>query len=203
MFPEAEILLGPNASEQEMVRLAESGELRRYGTIHLATHALVDDERPERSALILSQVNLPDPLEAAEQGTRIFDGLLTVKEILGEWDLDADLVTLSACESGLGKETPGEGYVGLASAFLRAGARSLLVSLWPVNDRATYLLMRRFYENLTEAHANGRGMQTEPTSKAEALQEAKRWLRSHRDEKGGQPFRHPAYWAGFILIGES
>jgi CHAT domain-containing protein len=89
-------LVGPEASEQEMVRLASSGEIGGFGAIHIATHALVDDRRPERSALVLSQVDLPDPLESAVAGGRIYDGLVTAGEILGEWDLDADLVTLSA-----------------------------------------------------------------------------------------------------------
>jgi len=191
LVPEATSLLGEAASEKELMRMARSGGLRRFGIIHLATHALIDDRRPERSALVLSRAELPDPLEAASQSERIFDGLLTAAEIVREIDLDADLVTLSACQTGLGRETPGEGYVGLAQAFLRAGARSLLVSLWRVEDEATALLMTRFYENL----AGSRG---EPMSKARALQEAKHWLRSQ-----AQPsFPHPCSWAGFILIGD-
>jgi CHAT domain-containing protein/Tfp pilus assembly protein PilF len=200
------LLVGPEASEQALVRMTESGELSRYRTIHLATHALVDDERPERSALVLSQVDLPDPYEAAVNGERIYDGLLDAKEIVREWKLDADLVTLSACETGLGKKVAGEGYVGLAHAFLQAGARSLLVSLWRVEDRSTSMLMERFYENWRggyigirgDGHALGASL-----PKVEALQEAKRWLREWRDQAGRQPYAHPYYWAGFILIGES
>jgi CHAT domain-containing protein len=197
------MLLGPEATEQEMVRLAETGELGGFGTIHIATHALVDDERPERSALVLSQVDLPDPLESAVAGTRIYDGLVTAEEILRDWDLNADLVTLSACETGLGKEVTGEGYVGFAHAFLQAGARSLLVSLWKVEDTATSLLMRRFYENRFGKHEDRRsGHVAEPMPKAEALQEAKRWLRAYTDENGDQPYQHPYYWSAFVLIGD-
>ncbi len=202
-YSEATVLAGPDASEQELVRLAEAGTLKDYEVIHLATHALMDDEWPERSALVLSQVDLPDPLEAAMAGTRIYDGLLTAKEILREWDLSADLVTLSACETGLGKEVLGEGYVGFAHAFLQAGARSLLVSLWPVEDEATSLLMRRFYENRTGKYADDRGAGAgQPMSKAKALQEAKHWLRTYEDEYGRQPFEHPYFWSAFILIGD-
>jgi CHAT domain-containing protein len=203
VYPDATVLMGPQASEEEIVRLAESGVLHQFETIHLATHAFVDDEHPERSALVLSQVNLPDPLSAAMAGMRIYDGLLSAKEIVREWRLDADLVTLSACETGLGEEIAGEGYIGLAHAFLRAGARSLLVSLWKVEDRATSLLMQRFYENRAGAYEGERaGCAGKAMSKAEALQEAKNWLRTYTDEYGRRPYEHPYYWSAFILIGE-
>jgi CHAT domain-containing protein/tetratricopeptide (TPR) repeat protein len=195
LMPGSVTLLGPDASEQEFVRMAESGALQQFDTIHLATHALVDDERPERSALVLSRADLPDPYEAAMTGERLHDGLLTAKEIVREWNLEADLVTLSGCQTGLGREAAGEGHIGLAHAFLRAGARSLLVSLWKVEEEASALLMTRFYENLT-------GSRAEPMSKVEALREAKQWLRDYTDVDGTQPFRHPSYWSGFILIGE-
>jgi CHAT domain-containing protein len=201
---ESHLLLGPEATEQELARMAESGELRKFGTIHVATHALVDDERPERSALVLSLVGLPDPLDAAVAGARIYDGLVTAKEIVREWDLNADLVTLSACETGLGKEIVGEGYVGLAHAFLQAGARSLLVTLWKVEDRATSLLICRFYENWLGKHGDERGQRLgERMSKAAALREAKLWLRGYTDARGDRPYEHPYYWSAFILIGGS
>jgi CHAT domain-containing protein/tetratricopeptide (TPR) repeat protein len=221
LAPSSTLLLGPDASEQEIVRLAESGELSDFSTLHFATHALVDDDRPENSCLMLSRVDLPDPLEAAMTGARNYDGRLTAKEILREWDLDADLVTLSACETGLGKEVAGEGTVGFVHTLLQAGARSLLVSLWKVEDQATSLLMRRFYGNWMEREM----------SKAEALREAKVWLRSlttagverelralglaPRTSRGvggvaeveeipgdERPYAHPYYWAPFILFGD-
>jgi CHAT domain-containing protein len=197
------LLLGPEATEQELVRMADSGELATLRTIHIATHAFVDDESPERSALVLSQVGLPDPLRAATGGARIYDGLVSAKEIVREWDLDADLVALSACETGLGREVAGEGYVGFAHAFLQAGARCLLVSLWNVEDRATSLLMRRFYENWLGrregAASEGHGG---PMSKADALREAKSWLRRFTDENGHRPYEHPFFWSAFVLIGD-
>jgi CHAT domain-containing protein len=152
----------------------------------------VDDDFPENSALVLSQIGLPDPLEAARSGERIYDGLLTAKEIVREWELNADLVTLSACETGLGKTVRGEGYIGFAHAFFQAGARSMLVSLWKVEDEATALLMERFYRN----RAGG------AMTKAEALREAKLWLREQTDEQGNQPYAHPYYWSAFVLIGD-
>ncbi len=136
-------------------------------------------------------------------GTRIYDGLVTAEDILREWELNADLVTLSACETGLGKEVTGEGYVGFAHAFLQVGARSLLVSLWKVEDKATSLLMRRFYENwLGEYGEERRGRVGEPMTKAEALQEAKYWLRDYTDDSGEHPYEHPYFWSAFMLIGD-
>ena len=203
MIAEATALLGPDASEQELLRLSNSGELREFDIIHLATHALVDDERPERSSLVLSRADLPDPVEAIVSGAPVYDGLISMKEVVRGWELDADLVTLSGCHTGLGREVEGEGYVGLAHAFLQAGARSLLVSLWRVDDEATSLLMGRFYENLMGAYDEDRGGgRAMSLSKAEALREAKRWLRTCTDDEGRRPFQHPAYWSGFILIGQ-
>ncbi len=193
LLPDAEILLGSRADERELDRMARTGELGNFRILHLATHALVDDRHPERSRLIWSQAGLPDPVEAAMAGTPIFDGCLSAAEVAAQWEIDADLVVLSGCQTGLGQEMVGEGYLGLAQAFLRAGARSLLVSLWKVDDeQATPRLMERFYANLLDG----------PMPRARALREAKRWLRDYTDEEGGHPYEHPAYWSGFILLGD-
>jgi CHAT domain-containing protein/tetratricopeptide (TPR) repeat protein len=199
-------LLGPEATEQELVRMAEGGELKQFQILHIATHSLVDDQRPENSAMILSQVDLPDPLEAAVAGARIYDGCVSAAEILREWKLDADLVTLSGCETALGRNVTGEGYIGLAHAFLQAGARSLLVSLWRVEDQSTSMLMGRFYESVLGGYSGVRGSDEKRApgsamSKVEALQEAKGWLRAWRDPRGRQLYAHPFYWAGFVLVG--
>ncbi|MCK4303162.1 MAG: CHAT domain-containing protein, partial [Candidatus Eisenbacteria sp.] len=114
-------------------------------------------------------------------------------------------VTLSACGTALGKRTGGEGHIGLAQAFLQAGARCLLVSLWKVKDSAAALLMERFYRNLCgDGSAQpGAARSTAVMSKAAALREAKHWLRTYTDADGHQPFRHPANWSAFVLIGEA
>ena len=138
------------------------------------------------------------------------DGLLTVKEILQEWKLNADLVTLSGCETALGQTVAGEGYIGFAHAFLQAGARSVVVSLWRVEDEATALLMKRFYSNLfgeenrVEGDAQGRttGTGKPVITKREALREAKEWLRAYKNERGEHPYTDPFYWSPFILIGD-
>ncbi len=167
------ILLGADASEAELDRLAASGELGRYGFIHLATHGVIDEEVPARSAVILTQTGLPDPLEQVVNHKPVFDGRLLVREIQRGWDLKAELVTLSACETALGRDAGGEGFVGFTQALLMSGSRSVCLSLWKVDDTATALLMQRFYANLL----GRRPGQSGPMSKAEALREAKAWLR--------------------------
>jgi len=205
-------------------RLARSGRLREFRFLHFATHGVLDDQSAMHSALILSQDQLPDPLEQVLGGKPAYDGRLTAEQMLRSWQLDADLVTLSACQTGLGKYSGGEGYLGFSQALFLAGARSLVLSLWKVDDTATALLMTRFYENVLGARA---GL-IEPLPKAEALTEAKSWLRglqaeeaqrlaaglpgeargSVRTRKPSQtptptkPFAHPYYWSGFILIGD-
>jgi len=203
----ATILLGPDATESRLDAMARNRSLASYRWVHFATHALVDHECPELSALVLSQVG--------ESGD---DGLLQLGEIIETWKLNADLVTLSACETALGSKIVGgallggtrfdrqagsDGFIGFPHAFLAAGARSVLVSLWKVDDRATFLLMNRFYQNRTGAYRERRGRwHGSPMPKAAALREAKHWLRNYADEEDRRPFADPYYWAAFILIGE-
>jgi CHAT domain-containing protein len=169
-------LLGPEASELELDHLAASGELARYGFIHLATHGVIDEAVPARSAVILTQTGLPDPLQQALSHQPVYDGRLSVREIQRSWELKAELVTLSACETALGQAAGGEGFVGFTQALLMSGTRSVCLSLWKVDDVATALLMQRFYANLLGRRA---GL-TAPLPKAEALKEAKTWLRGLR-----------------------
>ena len=170
------ILLGADASEPELDRLAASGELGRFGFIHLATHGVIDEDVPARSAVILTQTGLPDPLEQVLNHKPVFDGRLSVREIQRGWELKAELVTLSACETALGRDAGGEGFVGFTQALLMSGTRSVCLSLWKVDDTATALLMQRFYANLL----GRRPGLTAPMPKAEALREAKAWLRGLR-----------------------
>jgi CHAT domain-containing protein/tetratricopeptide (TPR) repeat protein len=170
----ARLLLGADASEPELDRLAASGELGRYGFIHLATHGVIDEGFPTRSAVILTQTGLPDPLEQALNHRPVLDGRLSVREMQHAWELKAELVTLSACETALGRAAGGEGFVGFTQALLISGTRSVVLSLWKVDDKATALLMARFYQNLL----GKRDGLSRPMPKAEALHEAKEWLRN-------------------------
>jgi CHAT domain-containing protein len=137
---------------------------------------VIDEAVPARSAVILTQTGMPDPLEQVLNHKPVFDGRLLVREIQHGWDLKAELVTLSACETALGRDAGGEGFVGFTQALLMSGARSVCLSLWKVDDTATALLMQRFYANLL---GKREGL-AKPMPKAEALREAKVWLRELR-----------------------
>jgi CHAT domain-containing protein len=220
-FERSDKLLGAQASEQRLDQLAASGRLKDYAYLHLATHGVLDPQVALRSALILSQDDLPDPVQQALAGRRAYDGRLTAAQILRSWRLDAELVTLSACQTGLGQYQGGEGYLGFAQALFLAGGRSLVLSLWKVDDNATALLMTRFYQNLL---GKRKGL-VKPLPKTEALAEAKAWLRGLTSKEVDQwlaelprgeerakpsapaaaaahPYGHPYYWAAFILIGD-
>ena len=126
--------------------------------------------------MILTQAGLPDPLEQVLHQKLAYDGRLSVREIQRGWELKAELVTLSACETALGREAGGEGFVGFTQALLISGTRSVCLSLWKVDDTATTLLMQRFYADLLGRRV---GL-SHPMPKAEALREAKAWLRGLR-----------------------
>src|SRR5438552_5121570 len=132
-----------------------------------ASHCVADPWFAYRSALILA----PDPDRAVDPLAFDTDGTITAEQIARTWELDADLVVLSACESGLGRAAGGEGYLGFAQPLFAKGARSLVLSLWKVDDDATALLMARFYENLL---GRREGLM-EPMPKTEALAESKAW----------------------------
>jgi tetratricopeptide (TPR) repeat protein len=156
--------------------LAVSDELSRYRVLHFATHGLVNDERPELSGLVLSLF---------DKAGRPTDGFLRLADIYN-LALPADLVVLSACRTGLGKNVRGEGLVGLTRAFMYAGAARVLASLWTVDDAATAELMAQFYRIL---FIDGRPPE-------EALRGAQNHMRRHAR------WRHPYYWAAFTLQGQ-
>jgi len=191
LFAETLLLFGRHASEPDLYALCTSGDIAGYSHIHLATHGFADARFAERTALVLSQMDLPEALQSLARHERVFDGRLTMGEVEREWRIDADLVTLSACSSGLGQYAHGEGYVGFAHAFFLAGARNVLVSLWDVADEPTRLLMTRLYENLFQR----------ALPKAEALRDAKAHLAAYESRPDHRPYAHPAYWAGFVLMG--
>jgi len=171
------ILLDSDASEQRLDELARAGKLKGFRLLHLATHGIIHEERPEWSALLLARDRLPDPLEQVRQCKPVYTGELRVKAIREKrWKLDADLVTLSACQTALGSDRQGDGLLGFAQAFLQSGAHSVVLSRWSADDTATALLMLRFYENLLGKRA---GLK-KPMPRAEALAEASQWLRQLR-----------------------
>ncbi|MBD2043696.1 CHAT domain-containing protein [Microcoleus sp. FACHB-672] len=155
---------------------ATDPNLAQYQIIHLATHGLLDPVNPELSGVVLSLIN--------EQG-KVQDGFLRLHDIFN-LNLPAELVVLSACQTGLGEEVKGEGLVGLTRGLMYAGARRVVVSLWSVNDVATSELMTRFYQKM--------------------LQDGQKPVTALRDAQlemwnSGQ-WQSPYYWAAFTVQGD-
>jgi CHAT domain-containing protein len=125
-----------DASEERLDAMRQNRPLPQVRYLHLATHGPGNDTVVFASALILTPRSRPPPLW---QGAPYLDGRLTAAEGLAFWQLDAALVTLSACESGLGQRGGGEGLVGFAQAFRKVGSRSVCLPWWPVDDPATAL----------------------------------------------------------------
>jgi CHAT domain-containing protein len=196
---ESRVLEGRAASESGIASLAFADSLDRYDVIHVASHALFDESVPAASALALT----PDRLLGRDTDSALGDGLLTMSEVADSWRLDADLVTLSGCQTGVQLSFAQEAGGGFLAPILGAGARTLLMSRWKVHDHATFLLMRRFYEDLTGSYEDVRaGHVAEPMSKAGALREARHWLRTLTIEDGRTPYAHPVYWSAFFLVGD-
>jgi CHAT domain-containing protein len=152
----------------------KSQTLTDFRIIHFATHAFIDDQKPARSSIVLALDQ--DPRE---------DGFLQMREIFN-LKMQADLVVLSACQTGLGQLIRGEGIEGLSRAFFYAGASSVLLSLWAVNDQASYQLLERFYVHLRSAN---------PVTGS--LRQAK------LEMINSEVLAHPYYWAGFIVSGNA
>ena len=155
---------------------ATDAALAQYRIVHFATHGLLDSEHPELSGLVLSLV---------DRSGRQQNGFLELEDIYN-LKLNADLVVLSACETGLGKDIKGEGLVGLTRGFMYAGAPRVVASLWKVDDIATAELMQRFYKFMLQQNL----------SPAAALRAAQ------LDISRQQRWIDPYYWAGFTLQGE-
>lgn len=155
---------------------ANSARVGQARIVHFATHGLINSEHPELSGIVLSMVNRNGERE---------DGFLDLQDIYS-LNLSADLVVLSACETGIGKDVKGEGFVGLTRGFMYAGSKSVVASLWKVDDQATAELMSRFYEAMLE---EGLPPAAALRSAKEAVRRQKRW-------------RAPFFWAAFVLQGE-
>lgn len=169
------VYVGAAAREDRMK--AEGG---RFGTLHLATHAILDDASPMYSQVVLAQA----------QGGAAEDGLLEAWEIM-DLDLNADLVVLSACETGRGRVGDGEGVIGLTWALFVAGCPTTVVSQWKVASASTTRLMLDFHQNLRPRIKGSR------PSAARALQKAAVAMLRGTDR------RHPFYWAGFVVVGSA
>ena len=154
-----------------------SEDLSKYRIIHFATHSFLDSTHPELSSIALSMVD--------RQG-KPQNGYLRAHEVFN-MRLGAELVVLSGCRTGLGKEVKGEGLYGMTRGFMYAGSKRVLVSLWDVQDQATARLMSDFYRGL---------LGPKRPSAASALRAAQ--IATWRDARWQAPY----YWAGFVLQGE-
>lgn len=166
------VALGFNASLETL----RSGDLRRYRYLHFATHGLLNAKHPELSGLVLSLY---------DREGRPQEGFLFSHEIYN-LELPAELVVLSACETGRGDEVRGEGVVGLSRSFMYAGTPRVMVSLWKVSDEGTAELMKRFYRGIFQHHL----------PPPQALRCAQLSLRQN------PRWSSPYYWAPFVFLGE-
>lgn len=170
----AMLALGFKANQE----IATSPQVNRYRIIHFSTHALLNNDHPDLSGIVLSLVN--------ERGVPQ-DGFLQLYEIYN-LKLQADLVVLSACQTAIGRDVKGEGMLSLTRGFMYAGSQRVAATLWEVDDEATTELMRRFYQNMFRAPR---------LSPAAALRQAQLSMRERKDR-----WSNPFYWAGFIVQGE-
>ncbi len=154
----------------------ETTDFSKYAILHFATHGLLNPKNPEKSGFLLSTLDL----DGNQQ-----DGFITMRDVYS-LHVPVDLVVLSACRTGLGKDVRGEGLIGLTRGFMHAGASSVVASLWKVDDEATAELMKNFYANMLQ-----KGM-----APAEALRAAQNTVRQN------PLWQSPHYWAGFTLQGE-
>jgi CHAT domain-containing protein/tetratricopeptide (TPR) repeat protein len=169
----ADLLLDAEANESNV----EGRDLRGYRFIHFATHSLLDAEHPQFTGIVLSLVGNPEG----------WDGFLRTDEVFN-LKLSSPLVMLSACETGLGREKRGEGVMGLTRAFMYAGAPTVGVTLWSVEDKSTSELMADFYANLLGREA--------PAAPSSAMRAARR--RMIADKRYNMPY----FWAPFVLVGD-
>lgn len=168
----ADVFSGFSATRER----ALNPEISNYKIIHFATHGLADRERPELSGVALS--GFDENFQKLEQVVALED--------IYKLNLNADLVVLSACRTGVGKETDGNGMQSLADSFLRVGAKTVVSSLWKIDDQATKILMSEFYRGLTE----------EKLTASKALRQAQIKMSNHPQ------FNSPFYWAAFTVKGE-
>jgi CHAT domain-containing protein len=195
-FPESKILKNEMVTEAAFKAL----DLSEYRFMHFATHGNINESVPDQSGLILSKKTETETLFGE-------DGYLNAREI-SQLSINANLVVLSACNTGVGRIINGEGVMGLQRSFLAAGASSVMVSLWSIFDRSTPIFMNLFYENLLEIEDDELSFIDKAMMYANlyssdivdfktlALQQTKKQMIEH------PYYNHPVHWAPFILTGK-
>lgn len=187
--PASRLYVGEDASEARAKAID-----RDTGLLHFASHAMLDPELPLDSYLLLAA--------GPAAGGGLENGLLQAWEIFEQVRVDAELVTLSACDTGSGAYGGGEGLIGLTQAFHYAGARAVLASLWPVADRSTSVLMRRFYRNLEGGMRKDEALRAAQLSLIRGESGGDGWL-TRMLESPPSDLSHPFHWAGFQLSGDA
>ncbi len=168
----SELISGFSANRKKFL----DTDIQNYKILHFATHGFLNEERPELSGIVLSQYD--------QQGNK-HDGFIRLQDIYG-LNLSADMVVLSACDTGIGKEIKGEGLMSLTNGFLQVGAKTVISSRWKVDDEATFEIMKHFYRFLV----------AEKLTPSEALRKAQIKLREN------PRFKSPFYWAAFTVHGD-
>ena len=179
LVPKTEVRMDAMMTENELKKLSKSGALNDYKVIHLASHASVHPYIFELSAIAMSVNESPVDGE---------DGMITVDE-MKELDMNPELVMLSACQTGLGRITTGDTVQGLNNSLLQAGADATLTSLWSVNDYATSIFVKEFYDKVFNKNI---------PYKTAVTQVKREFLAG----KYGEQLKHPEYWAPFIYYGK-
>ena len=183
-------LIDINANCDRLYKLSNTGQLKKYRYLHFSVHGLFVEGNPQLNALVFS---IPEQVKKFKKkeylqykkkyGSLKHDSFLQLGEVKG-LNIQSELVVLSACETSLGHEMLGEGIVGLPQAFLIAGSRSVIASLWPVDDEETSLLMQNMYRNIL----------IKKMKPADALKKAKLELKKEIPD--------PYFWSGFVFYGE-
>jgi CHAT domain-containing protein len=221
-FGNSQLLVGSAVTPKSLDELLATG-MRRASILHFASHVEPNELKPMQTAMILKHRSLEHSSGSgspADSNDVTDDDILTAADIEQNWRLQANLVTVSGCASDVGVHSASGGNLAFGHAFLAAGAKCVLTTLWPVSDRATSLLEKRYYQNVI-GQRDGLDRPMHPNV---AIHEAQRWLRTRsarqisdllpdesdlfRGSIGSigksvdeYPYEHPFYWAGFVLSG--
>ncbi|MGD9580316.1 MAG: CHAT domain-containing protein [Vampirovibrionia bacterium] len=184
----SELIVGKQATEEKI-----SHSLGQYQNYHFACHGIINEEEPLKSGIVLAT----DEYLSTESKEKGFDGILRNYEILTK-NINANLVVLSACESGTGKLNSGEGVLGITRSFFISGTNAMVISLWKINDQSSSLLMSDFYNNMYK---------TKDEKVSEALRKAQIQIIKDKNTQftcgsyNGLSFSHPYFWGAFIYSG--
>jgi CHAT domain-containing protein len=194
------LFTGLHANKDSIFKLKESGELNQYRVVHFSVHGLFFSDSPELNSLALTSRAIAAKYYNAELkeyetkfGAIKSDSFLKNGEIL-DLGINAELIVMSACETSLGTQLSGEGFVGLPQAFLIGGSKYVIATLWSIDDKGSMLFMNLLYKNLLSAKKYDRLPMI--------LQETQREFIKNSKANGQQKYSDPFYWSPFVIYGE-